>query len=157
MQWLRSHAFRRMGWGVADQAVSSLTNFAVSIYVVRTLGAVQFGAFSLAYVTYGFALNASRGLGTDPLMVRFSGTDARTWRRAVAGCTGTAAIAGLAIGACVILAAAVFHGPAAAAFLALGLTLLGPAICRTCWQCDICSFSSGGAGVSGVPQDVVGP
>ena len=48
-------AVRRLGWGVADQAVSSLTNFAVSIYVVRTLGATQFGAFSLAYVTYAFA------------------------------------------------------------------------------------------------------
>jgi hypothetical protein len=49
--WLRSHALRRLSWGVADQVVSSLTNFAVSIYVVHTLGAVQFGAFSLAYVT----------------------------------------------------------------------------------------------------------
>ena len=64
--------------------MSSLTNFAVSIYIARTLGAVQYGAFSLAYVTYGFALNASRGLATDPLMVRFSGTDLPTWRRAVA-------------------------------------------------------------------------
>ena len=72
---LRSHAVRRMGWGLADQIVSSLTNFAISIYVVHSLGAVQFGAFSLAYVTYGFALNASRGLATDPLMVRFSGID----------------------------------------------------------------------------------
>ena len=70
--------------------MSSLTNFAVNIYVARTLGAVQYGAFSLAYVTYGFALNASRGLATDPLLVRFSGTDLPTWRRAVARCTGTA-------------------------------------------------------------------
>ena len=49
---LRGDVVRRLGWGVADQAVSSVTNFAVSIYVVRELGAVQFGAFSLAYVTY---------------------------------------------------------------------------------------------------------
>ncbi len=122
---LRSHAVRRLGWGVADQLVSSLTNFAVSIYVVHTLGAVQFGAFSLAYVTYGFALNASRGLATDPLMVRFSGTDLPTWRRAVAGCTGTAAVAGLAIGICVLVVAAVLKGAAGEAFLALGLTLPG--------------------------------
>ena len=84
LQRLRGQAARRLGWGVADQAVSSLTNFAVSIYVVRTLGAAQFGAFSLAYVTYSFALSASRGLATDPLVVRFSGTDLGTWRRAVA-------------------------------------------------------------------------
>lgn len=112
-----------MGWGLADQAVSSLTNFAVSIYVIHALGAEQFGAFSLAYVTYGFALNASRGLATDPLMVRFSGTDVPTWRRAVRGCTGTAANTGLLIGACVLVAAMVLSGAARASFLALGLTL----------------------------------
>ena len=67
----------RLTWGLADQGMSSLTNFAVTIYVARTLGAVDFGAYSLAYVTYSFALNASRGLATDPLMVRFSGADVR--------------------------------------------------------------------------------
>src|SRR5271156_6591470 len=80
---LLNMAVRRLGWGVGDQAVSSLTNFAVSIYIVRALGPVQFGAFSLAYVTYGFALNASRGLSTDPLMVRFSGVPESKWRAAV--------------------------------------------------------------------------
>src|SRR5271169_3696571 len=120
---LRSNVVRRLGWGVADQVVSSLTNFAVSIYVVHTLGAVQFGAFSLAYVTYGFALNASRGLATDPLMVRFSGTDVPTWRRAVASCTGTAATVGLVTGTCVLVAAGLLDGTTRLAFLALGLTL----------------------------------
>ena len=121
----RGRVVHRLGWGVADQAVSSLTNFAVSIYVVRTLGAVQFGAFSLAYVTYAFALNASRGLATGPLVVRFSGTDLPTWRRAVAGCTGTAAVVGLVTGACVLAVTAALTGTARAAFLALGLTLPG--------------------------------
>jgi len=120
---LRSNAIRRMGWGLADQVVSSLTNFAISIYVVHSLGVAQFGAFSLAYVTYGFALNASRGLSTDPLMVRFSGTDVRTWRRAAVRSAGTAMTMGLTIGACVLVAAIVLVGPARAAFLALGLTL----------------------------------
>jgi O-antigen/teichoic acid export membrane protein len=114
-----------MSWGVADQVVSSLTNFAVGIYVVHTLGAARFGAFSLAYVTYGFALNASRGLATGPFMVRFSGTHLPTWRRAVARCSGTAAVVGLAIGALVIVVAVVLGGTVGAAFLALGLTLPG--------------------------------
>jgi O-antigen/teichoic acid export membrane protein len=118
-------ASARLGWGVADQAVSSLTNFAVTIYVARTLGATQFGAFSLAYVTYAFVLNASRGLATDPLVVRFSGTDVPVWRRAVASATGTATVVGLAAGICVLAAAAVLTGTARAAFLALGLTLPG--------------------------------
>ena len=102
-----------------------MTNAAVSIYVARELGAVQFGAFSLAYVTYSFALNASRGLASDPLMVRFSGTDLPVWRRAVASCTGTAAVVGLVAGACVLGVAGLLEGTARLAFIALGLTLPG--------------------------------
>jgi O-antigen/teichoic acid export membrane protein len=113
----------RLSWGVADQAMSSLSNFAVSIYIARTLGAAQFGAFSIAYVTYGFALQVSRGLTTDPLLVRFSGTDIPTWRRAIAPCTGAAALTGLATGAGVLAVAALLHGPTRLALLALGLTL----------------------------------
>jgi O-antigen/teichoic acid export membrane protein len=118
-------AGRRLGWGVADQAVSSITNFAVNIYIARDLGSIQYGAFALAYVTYGFVLNASRGLATDPLMVRFSDTDLSAWRRAVASCTGTALLVGLVAGTCVAGAAVLLDGPARLAFLALGLTLPG--------------------------------
>ena len=132
-----------MGWGLADQVVSSLTNFAVGIYVVHALGAVQFGAFSLAYVTYGFVLNASRGLATDPLMVRFSGTDLPTWRRAVADSTGTATVVGLALGACVLAAVAVLDGTTGAAFLALGLTLPG-LLLQDSWRYSFFALGRGG-------------
>lgn len=115
----------RIGWGLADQAVSSLTNAAMSIYVARELGAVAFGAFSLSYVTYGFALNASRGLATDPLTVRFSGAEIPVWRRAVASSSGTALVVGFLIGACALAAGAVLHGTARLAFIALGVTLPG--------------------------------
>ncbi len=126
MPWhMARQAARRLGWGVADQAVSSITNFAVNIYIARELGAVQYGAFGLAYVTYGFALNASRGLATDPLLVRFSGMNLPIWHRAVRSCTGTAAIVGLALGACVLGAAALLSGTTRLAFIALGLTLPG--------------------------------
>ena len=84
--------------------MSTLTNFLLSIFVARTLGATQFGAFSLAYLTFGFALNASRGLSIEPLLIRFSGTDLRTWRRATAGSTGTALLVGLASGVCALAA-----------------------------------------------------
>jgi O-antigen/teichoic acid export membrane protein len=115
----------RITWGIADQGVSSFTNFAVSIYIARTLGAAQFGAFSLAYITYSFVLNASRGLATDPLLVRFSGTDVPTWRRAVSSCTGTALVVGVVGGLCVLAAGLLLHGTIQLSFLALGLTLPG--------------------------------
>jgi O-antigen/teichoic acid export membrane protein len=122
---LARRAAGRLSWGIADQGMSSISNFAVNIYIARTLGAVQYGAFALAYVTYSFALNASRGLATDPLMVRFSGTDVPTWRRAVRDCAGTAVAVGLVTGAGVLGAALLLHGTARLAFLALGLTLPG--------------------------------
>jgi O-antigen/teichoic acid export membrane protein len=122
---LALRAGRRLGWGVADQAVSSVTNFAVNIFIARDLGAIQYGAFALAYVTYGFALNASRGLATDPLLVRFSGADLKVWRRAVKDCTGTALLVGMISGACVLVAAKPLGGTVGPAFFALGLTLPG--------------------------------
>ena len=63
----------RMSWGLIDQALSSLSNFAVGIVVAHNFGLEEFGAFTLAWFTYGLILNISRGLGTDPLVVRFSG------------------------------------------------------------------------------------
>jgi O-antigen/teichoic acid export membrane protein len=116
---------RRFGWGLADQAVSSLTNFAVSLYVAHSLGLVQFGAFSLAYVTYSFVLNASRGLATDPLLVRFSGASQPAWRRAVGNCTGTALAVGLMGGAGMLAVAMLLGGTARIAFFAMGLTMPG--------------------------------
>ncbi len=110
---------------MADQAVSSLTNFAVSLYVAHSLGAVRFGAFSLAYVTYSFVLNASRGLSTDPLLVRFTGAEPRAWRRAVSSCTGTALAVGLVGGAAMLAVAMLLGGTARAAFVAMGLTMPG--------------------------------
>ena len=114
-----------MGWGVADQGMSSLTNFAVNIYIARELGAVEYGAFALAFVTYAFALNASRGLATDPLLVRFSATDLPTWRRAVASSSGTAAVTGVVTGMIVLAVTPLLGGSTRMAFLALGLTLPG--------------------------------
>ena len=123
--WRALSRVRHLGWGVTDQAVSSVTNVAMVLYVAHRVGAAQFGAFSLAYVTYSFTLNASRGLTSDPLMVRFSGADVPTWRLAVASCTGTAAVVGLVTGAGVLAVAMLLSGAARFAFLALGLTLPG--------------------------------
>jgi O-antigen/teichoic acid export membrane protein len=116
---------QRAGWGVADQALSSLTNFAVGVFVARELGPTEFGAFSLAFATYLLALNASRGLATDPLAVRFSDASAESWREAAAAAAGTATLIGAIIGAGCVLAAVVFDNVVGVAFLSLGLMLPG--------------------------------
>lgn len=134
---------RRLGWGLADQAVSSLTNFAVSLYVAHSLGPTQFGAFSLAYVTYAFVLNASRGLATDPLLVRFSGAELSAWRRAVTSCTGTALGTGVLAGLGMLGAAALLHGTSRVAFLAIGLTMPGLML-QDSWRYAFFALGRGG-------------
>jgi O-antigen/teichoic acid export membrane protein len=135
-------AAQRFGWGLADQAMCSVSNAAVSFYVARELGATQFGAFSLAYVTYSFALTGSRGLATDPLLVRYSGTDLATWRRVAARCTGTALVAGLVAGACALVAAMLLSGAPRLAFLALGL-ILPPLLLQDSWRYSFFALGRG--------------
>src|ERR1700744_5184888 len=116
-------ASRRLRWGVADQGMSSLTNFLLSAFVARSLGSAEFGAFSLAYVTYGLGINASRGLAVEPLLIRFSGTGLPEWRRACSAGAGTALVVGLAGGVLGVIVGALIGGTTGQAFLALGLTL----------------------------------
>src|SRR5258708_15009443 len=104
---IQGQLVRRFGWGLADQMMSSLSNAALSFYVVRELGAAQYGAFSIAYVTYAFALNASRGVATDPLIVRYSSAELPKWRRAVANSTRAAAVVGVLNGVLALVAALV--------------------------------------------------
>jgi O-antigen/teichoic acid export membrane protein len=113
----------RMSWGLADQAVSSMTNFAVGVVVARMLGVVEFGAFSLAWVTYSVLLNLSRGLATDPLTVRHSGPPDARWRTAVGQATGTATLVGVAVGAPTAIIGMAIPGPVGEAFLALGIVM----------------------------------
>jgi O-antigen/teichoic acid export membrane protein len=113
----------RLGWGVADQAVSSLGNFALGVVAARALGSEGFGAFSLAYVTYAFVLSATRGLATDPLLVRFSGQPSPVWRRAVAAATATSATAGVVAGAACVLVGLALPADVRGGFVALGLVL----------------------------------
>jgi O-antigen/teichoic acid export membrane protein len=134
---------RRLTWGLADQAVTSMVSFVVGIVVARSLGAVEFGAFSLAWVTYGVVVNISRGLATDPLAVRFSGVPRSTWRTAVASSSGMAIAVGLATGTICILAGLALGGRPGAAFIALGFVL--PALTlQDSWR--FAFFSSGQGG-----------
>jgi len=115
----------RFTWGVADQAMSSLSNAAMSLYIARELGATEFGAFSVAYVTYSFVLNASRGLATDPLLVRYSHVEHSVWKRAVQCCTATAAGVGLVSGLACLGVGLVATGITGQSFIALGIALPG--------------------------------
>jgi O-antigen/teichoic acid export membrane protein len=118
-------SFLRAGWGVADQACSSLTNFLVGMLVARYLGPAQLGAFALAFASYGIALSASGALASQPLLVRFSGTSEPTLRRASAWACGTALTLGGVAGLACLIVAYASSGPISQAYLALGLSMPG--------------------------------
>ncbi|MBL1112807.1 hypothetical protein JK364_10420 [Streptomyces sp. 110] len=141
----------RLSWGLADQAASSMSNFVVGIYVARSLGVTAFGVFSLAWVTYGVVLNISRGLATDPLVVRFSGVSDTSWRAAVARSTGTALGVGTAIGAGCLVAGPALGGRVGPAFACLGVMLPG-LLLQDAWRF---SFFAAGAGRKACLNDVV--
>ncbi len=120
-----TRALRRLGWGVADQGISSLSNFALGLFVARTYGAGGFGAFTLAFVTYSVVLNAARGLGTDPLLVRHTGPADEVWRRATGSATGTALTVGVVGGLACVVAGLLLPSAIGGGFLVLGLGLPG--------------------------------
>ncbi|GAA4662014.1 hypothetical protein GCM10023347_11960 [Streptomyces chumphonensis] len=141
----------RLSWGLADQAASSMTNFAVGIFVARSLGLAAFGVFSLAWVTYGVVLSVSRGLATDPLVVRFSGVPTAAWRGAVARSSGTALAVGAAIGALCLVAGLGFGGVVGSAFACLGVMLPG-LLLQDAWRY---AFFAAGTGRKAFVNDVV--
>ncbi len=141
----------RISWGLADQGVSSLTNFAVGAFVARTLGATAFGIFSLVWVTYGVLVNVSRGLASDPLVVRFSGDPDSAQRAAVGRMTGTATAIGLVVGITCVLVGAVVGGALGAAFVALGVVAT-PLLLQDAWRF---SFFAAGQGRKAFANDLV--
>ncbi|MFC4001654.1 hypothetical protein ACFS2C_00985 [Prauserella oleivorans] len=141
----------RLGWGLGDQAVSSLTNFAVSMFVARELGVTAFGVFSLAWVTYAVLINLSRGLATDPLMVRFSGVDTGRWRRGAAQASGTALAVGAVAGVLSVGAGLVIGSSLGWAFVALGVVLPGLLV-QDSWRF---AFFASGEGRKAFVNDVV--
>jgi O-antigen/teichoic acid export membrane protein len=95
----------RVGWNVLDQALSSLTNAALSILVARNVSENAFGAFALCFTIYAVVLGVSRGLVSEPLTVRYSDASTERFRRASRGAAGSAVLVGIAVGV-VLLAVA---------------------------------------------------
>jgi O-antigen/teichoic acid export membrane protein len=141
----------RVGWGIADQALSSLTNFVVGVSIARSLGIREFGTFSVAFATYLIVLNASRGLATDPLVVRYSGVDSASWRQAVAKSAGVATAVGLVAGVCCVVVGMLLTGSAGATLLMLGVTLPG-LLLQDSWRY---AFFSAGRGGHAFANDLV--
>jgi hypothetical protein len=121
----RASIARRAGWGIADQAASSATNFALGLFVARQTTPEGFGAFGLAFVTYLFFLNLGRAIVAQPFLIRHSNVPPDEWRAAVRPALGVAGLLGVAAGLGCLLFGFVGGNDIRPAFAALALGLPG--------------------------------
>ena len=118
-------ATRRAGWGVADQALSSLTNFGLAVVLARGLTAEGFGAASITFAVYVLVLNVSRSLTSEPLTVRHSRQDRIEWAGPAAAALGAELVIGLITAAGLLVVALWVGGPSGGALAALAITMPG--------------------------------
>jgi hypothetical protein len=124
--WIRiARASRRLGWALADQSLSSFTNFALGVLVARGVEPRAFGVFGILFATYLVVFNVSRALGTDPLIVRYSATSSAAWRRASAMAVGTALVIGTLAGGLSVVAGLALGGLLGNGLVILGVSLPG--------------------------------
>ncbi len=136
---------------MGDQVFSSFTNFGLNILIVRSLGASTFGAFSLAFSMFVIAINISRALTSEPLVVRSSGVPREEWARSVARASGLSVVLGVVIGALCVLAAQFMTGDLRAAFIGVGVCMPG-LLLQDLWRF---AFFASGKGQQSLLNDLV--
>ena len=134
---------RRLGWGLADQALSSLTNFALAILVARTVSTSALGAFGLAFTTYTITLGATRALCSEPLTVRHSATGEREWREGASAATGVALVLGAIAGVLCVGASFLFDGTLRPSLIVLGISMPGLIVQDTWRSAFFCHLRGG--------------
>lgn len=112
---------RRSAWSLADQAVSSVSSFAVGLLVSREAALPEIGAFAIAFAFYQLVLALSRPLNTDPLTIRFSASASEEQRGPAASATGGAALFGLIVVPVGVVAGLAVGGGTGQALLACAL------------------------------------
>ena len=117
----RKNPIAQINWAIIDQGLSSGTNFALALVVVRSVTATTFGAFSILVILYVLAIGATRAVITEPMMIRSSGSpdDRERVRRA---CVGAAFGIGGALGVCCLIGAVLVRGQLGPSLVILGLT-----------------------------------
>src|SRR5262245_15550550 len=106
----------KSAWGLADQALSSATNVALTVVIAREVGAADLGAFGVAYAAYLILVGLSRAVCSEPLLVRHGQGGARE-------STGIALSCGVVAGVLLYGVALVLGGRAGSALVPLALFL----------------------------------
>ena len=115
----------RAGWNLADQALSSLTNAALSILIARSVDANAFGAFAVCFTVYSLVLGVVRTGISEPVAVRFSDAPAAEFRSAQRSALAASALFGMAVGIVLLVLEPIQSGQLRGPIVALALTLPG--------------------------------
>lgn len=116
-----------------DQALSSATNFAVSVVVAREVTIREFGAFTTAFIAYTIVMGVSRSACMEAVLMRFSQVSHAEWSRATRAATGAALVVGTAAGGLSAVVGLATAGTFRAVFLALAVSLPG-LILQDAWR-----------------------
>ncbi len=114
---------RRRALVMADQGVSSLSNVVVSIIAARSLSADGFGAFSAAMVAFMLVQGVCRAVIGEPLLSRYSSSDATVRSALVSDIIGGALVTSLAGSLVVGVAGLAVGGTVGPALLAVALVV----------------------------------
>lgn len=123
----------RAGWTFADQALSSLSNAALSVLVARAAGVEGYGAFAVAFTVFTFLAGVSRALVNQPYLIAFSDAPADRAADGVRGATGLAVLFGVASAAVVAPVALLVGGPAGTA-VAVTVLLMPAVLVQDAWR-----------------------
>jgi O-antigen/teichoic acid export membrane protein len=115
-----TNIFTRIGGGVIDQGVSSLTNLFACVAAARVLSARDFGFFSVALVLYVLALALGRACSGEPLVVRHS-SESYGDRDSIGAAAGTSVIVGVVVGVLLVMIGVARGGEQGAVLIALGV------------------------------------
>ena len=123
---------RAASWNLVDQVLSALSNLVLSIVVARSVSSAGFGAFAIAFVTFGIGIAVTKSVVGQPLQIRFSAAAAHEQRAAMAAALGCALAIGLAGGLVVACVGLLLGGVVGAALVALAVVLPGLLLQDSC-------------------------
>ncbi|GAA1428262.1 hypothetical protein GCM10009616_07450 [Microlunatus lacustris] len=136
------HLLRRASWSLVDQGLSAASNLLLSIIVARQLDAGGFGAFAIAFLTFGLVIAVARATIGQPLQISYSGAPMDQWREATRSALAAAVVLGTVVGASLVVIGLLLGGGTGQALVAVGVCMPGLVaqdICRMAF------FSSGQA------------
>ncbi|MBA2529681.1 MAG: hypothetical protein H0V19_06900, partial [Euzebyales bacterium] len=122
----RVRMVRQGGWALADQMLSSGTNFLAAIVVARLLGPAEYGSYALAFAAWVVVMALTRSMLVQPYIVSGAELEGSQWRDHTRLALGCVLMAGVLAGVVLVaIGAAVGFDSTGRALATLGVFLAG--------------------------------